>query len=176
MQKPETSTAHPPAGRIACSVREVPHDSPGALAMQEQLSATLLARYGSDGKAGFTDFPAAGSAFAVAFDGEDTPVGCGALRPLPGEAACGEIKRMHARWAGQGIGAAVLAFLESQARHFGYQELKLSTRWANEGAIGFYRSQGYAVCAPFGPYVSRPECACLAKTLTRREPGQAGQS
>jgi ribosomal protein S18 acetylase RimI-like enzyme len=139
--------------------------------MQEELSATLLARYGSDGKAGFADFPAAGSAFAVAFDGEDTPVGCGALRPLPGDAACGEIKRMHARSPGQGIGAAVLAFLESQARRFGYRELKLSTRWANEGAIGFYRSQGYAVCAPFGPYVSRPECACLAKALTQREPG-----
>lgn len=165
MLNPETTTAPLPAGRSAWQVSAVPHDSPEALAMQEQLSATLLARYGSDGKAGFADFPDSGSVFAVALDGEGRPVGCGALRPLPGEAACGEIKRMHAASPGQGIGAAVLAFLESKARQFGYQELKLSTRWANEGAIGFYRSQGYAVCAPFGAYASRPECACLAKSI-----------
>lgn len=165
MRHTETTTAPPREGRIAWQVREVPHDSQEALAMQEALSATLLARYGSDGKAGFADFPAAGSAFAVAFDLEGHPAGCGALRPMPGEADVGEIKRMHASSPGQGIGAAVLAFLESRARAFGYRELKLSTRWANEGAIGFYRSQGYAVCTPFGSYVNRPECACLAKTL-----------
>lgn len=161
----DTTTAHARTGRIAWQVREVAHDHPQAIAMQEQLSATLLARYGSDGKAGFADFPAAGSAFAVAFDVEGRAVGCGALRPLPGEADAGEIKRMHASIPGQGIGAAVLAFLESQARGFGYRALKLSTRWANEGAIAFYRAQGYAVCAPFGSYASRPECACLAKAL-----------
>lgn len=171
MPSTETTTAQPRAGRIAWRVREVPHDSPEAITMQEQLSATLLARYGSDGKAGFADFPASGSVFAVAFDDEDGPVGCGALRPLLGEAGCGEIKRMHASEPGQGIGAAVLAFLESRAVRFGYRELKLSTRWANEGAIGFYRSQGYAVCPPFGSYVSRPECACLAKSLAAPSPG-----
>jgi len=146
-------------------VRDARHDSPEAVAMQEQLSALLLVRYGSDGKAGFAEFPAQGSVFVIAYGADGAPVGCGALRPLPGEARCGEIKRMHASLPGQGIGAAVLAFLEQRARSFGYLELKLSTRWANEGAIGFYRAQGFEVCGPFGSYVNRPECACLAKAL-----------
>lgn len=157
----------PKLGSTHCvwQVRATAHDSADALAMQAQLSALLLARYGSDGKAGFADLPAVRSTFAVAYGEDGAPIGCGALRPLPGETGCGEIKRMHASLPGRGIGAAVLAFLEAQARQFGYRELKLSTRWANEGAIGFYRAQGYAVCAPFGSYLSRPECACLAKPL-----------
>lgn len=133
--------------------------------MQEQLSTVLLARYGSDGKAGFAGPPPAGSVFAVAYDSQGMAVGCGAVRPLPGHEGCGEVKRMHASQPRRGIGAAVLDFLESQARAMGYRELKLSTRWANEGAIGFYRSRGFTVCEPFGSYVTRPECACLAKPL-----------
>jgi len=146
-------------------VRAVAHDSPDAVALQEQLSAHLLDRYGSDGKAGFADFPADGSVFAIAYDAACTPVGCGALRPLPGEIGTGEIKRMHASQPGQGIGAAVLAFLEQRARQLGYRRLRLSTRWANEGAIGFYRAQGFVVAEPFGSYVTRPECACMLKVL-----------
>ena len=146
-------------------VHAVPHDSADAVALQERLSAQLLARYGSDGKAGFADFPAEGSVFAVAYDTAGLAVGCGALRPLTGEAGSGEIKRMHASRPGQGIGAAVLAFLEHQARELGYRRLRLSTRWANEGAIGFYRAQGFVVAEPFGSYVTRPECACMLKVL-----------
>lgn len=151
--------------RPQVGVRAVAHDSPDAVVLQEQLSAHLLARYGSDGKAGFADFPSEGSVFAVAYDSAGVPVGCGALRPLPGETGSGEIKRMHASQPGQGIGAAVLAFLEQQAQQLGYRQLRLSTRWANEGAIGFYRAQGFVVAEPFGSYVTRPECACMLKVL-----------
>lgn len=151
--------------RSQIDVRAVAHDSPDAVALQEQLSAHLLALYGSDGKAGFADFAAEGSVFAVAYDSACVPVGCGALRPLTGEAGSGEIKRMHASRPGQGIGAAVLAFLERQAQPLGYRQLRLSTRWANEGAIGFYRAQGFVVAEPYGSYVTRPECACMLKVL-----------
>ncbi|WP_374567301.1 GNAT family N-acetyltransferase [Ideonella sp.] len=155
-----TARLHPPL-----DVRAVAHDSADAVALQEQLSAHLLARYGSDGKAGFADFPGEGSVFAVAYDAAGAPVGCGALRPLAGEAGSGEIKRMHASRPGQGIGAAVLAFLEQQARALGYRRLRLSTRWANEGAIGFYRAQGFVVAEAYGSYATRPECACMLKAL-----------
>jgi GNAT superfamily N-acetyltransferase len=142
-----------------------PPDHPDALAMQEQLSAVLLARYGSDGKAGFVDFPAEASVFAVAHDSAGRPVGCGALRPLAGEAGVGEIKRMHAAVPGSGIGSVVLAFLEDQARAFGYRTLRLSTRRANEAALAFYRARGFVECAPYGGYVGRDECACLGKPV-----------
>ncbi|HEX5686990.1 MAG TPA: GNAT family N-acetyltransferase [Ideonella sp.] len=146
-------------------VRAVAHDSAEAILLQEQLSAHLLARYGSDGKAGFADFPADGSVFAVAYDPQGLALGCGALRPIAGDAGSGEVKRMHASQPGRGIGKAVLGFLEQQARQLGYRRLRLSTRWANEGAIAFYRAQGFATSAPYGSYVTRPECACMLKLL-----------
>lgn len=144
-----------------------PHDSPDALALQEALSAGLKARYGSDGKAGFTGFVAgrAGHVFAVARDAAGLAVGCGALLPLAGEPGCGEIKRMYASRPGQGIGTGVLAFLEEQARAAGYRRLVLSTRHANAGALAFYRSQGFTDRPGYGPYAKRPECACLEKRL-----------
>ena len=157
----------PPAARHGVTVDAEPHDSPDALALQAALSARLKARYGSDGKAGFAGFTAGagGTAFAVARDAAGLAVGCGALLPLAAEPGCGEIKRMYASQPGQGIGGRVLAFLEDQARAAGYRHLKLSTRHANTGALSFYRSQGFSDTPSYGPYATRPECACLAKPL-----------
>jgi GNAT superfamily N-acetyltransferase len=154
----------------ALSVAAEPHDSPDAIALQEALSAELKARYGSDGKAGFAGFgaaatQAAGAVFAVARDAAGRPVGCGALLPLAGEPARGEIKRMYALQPGRGIGAQVLAFLEAQARTAGYDTLTLSTRHANTAAVAFYRVRGFTDTPNYGPYATRPECICLAKPL-----------
>ncbi|MBT9599245.1 MAG: GNAT family N-acetyltransferase [Vitreoscilla sp.] len=146
-------------------VRPEPRDSPDALALQEALSAELLARYGSDGKAGFAEPPAPGSVFAVARDAHGAAVGCGALRALAGEPGVGEIKRMHATRPGADIGRTLLAYLEHEAWLLGHRQLKLSTRLANVGAVAFYRACGYAECAPFGRYAGRPESTCLQKSL-----------
>jgi ribosomal protein S18 acetylase RimI-like enzyme len=150
------------------TVEAEPHDGTDARALQEALSAQLKARYGSDGKAGFAGFTAgaAGTVFAVARDAAGLAVGCGALLPLAGAPGCGEVKRMYAAQPGQGIGASVLAFLEQQARAAGYRRLVLSTRHANEGALAFYRAQGFTDTPSYGPYTTRPECACLAKPLS----------
>jgi ribosomal protein S18 acetylase RimI-like enzyme len=152
-------------GPAGLQVMPEPQDSPDALALQEALSAELLARYGSDGKAGFAEPPAPGSVFAVARDAHGAAVGCGALRALAGEAGVGEIKRMHATRPGAGIGRTLLAYLEHEAWLLGHRQLKLSTRLANVGAGAFYRACGYAECAPFGRYASRRESTCLMKTL-----------
>lgn len=158
----------PPATRHGIiTVDTEAHDSPDALALQEALSTELKARYGSDGKAGFAGFDAGagGAAFAVARDAAGLAVGCGALLPLASEPGNGEIKRMYASQPGQGIGALVLAFLAARARAAGYRHLKLSTRHANAGAIAFYRSKGFSDTPNYGPYATRPECACLVKAL-----------
>lgn len=149
------------------TVHAEPHDSPDALALQEALSARLKTRYGSDGKAGFAGFAPgqAGHVFALARDASGLAVGCGALLPLAGEPGCGEIKRMYAAQPGEGIGAAVLAFLEQQARATGHRRLVLSTRHANTGALAFYRAQGFIDMPSYGPYAMRPECACMEKRL-----------
>jgi GNAT superfamily N-acetyltransferase len=160
----------------AFTVRACRADHPDALAMQGQLSAMLLARYGSDGKAGFADFAdEAGAVFAVAYGTGGEPVGCGALRPLRSLPRTGEIKRMHAMRPGQGIGSAVLGFLEDEARRLGYRQLCLSTRRANHAALAFYQGRGFGACAPYGHYVGRAESACLSKALGSSGQGDAVQ-
>lgn len=160
-----TSVMFKRLGPGGTEVRPVPHDSPDARAMQNALSDHVQARYGSDGRAGFADFPAQGSVFALARDSAGTPRGCGALRPLAGEPGTGEIKRMYAAQPGQGIGRQLLRYLEQEAWLIGYRRLKLETRWANEGAVAFYRAHGYAPCKNYGPYVGRPEAACFEKSI-----------
>ena len=152
-------------GPAGLQVRPTRHDAPDAVALQEGLSALLQERYASDGKAGFAEFPAEGSAFVVAYEAGGAAVGCGALRPMAGGPGCGEIKRMFAARPGQGIGRALLAYLEHEAWLLGYRRLRLETRWANEAAVAFYRACGYAIGEAYGSYRGRSESACFEKLL-----------
>lgn len=138
----------------------------------DTLSADLLARFGSDGRRGLDGWEAVAgrSAFALArLNGE--PVGCGAIRPLDSVTGSAEIKRMYAVPGSFGVGAAVLAWLEDQARALGYHQLVLETRWANDRACAFYRRHGYRVTGNYGPYVGRAESACFAKRLSPQHTG-----
>lgn len=147
-------------------VRREPHDSADARALQDALSAQLLARYASSGQAGFADFDPAHGAFVVARDAQGRAVGCGALRPLPERGPrCAELKRLYAAEGRQGVGRAVLQFLEHEAALLGFAELALETRHANTGALAFYRAHGYAPIDNYGRYAGRPESACLARLL-----------
>lgn len=83
-----------------------------------------------------------------------TPLGCGALKPLPGERAY--IKRMwispSAR--GLGLGRMLLRALEDEARALGYRSVCLETNKALEEAQQLYRTAGYEEVRPFNdePY------------------------
>ena len=91
---------------------------------------------------------------------------CAALRPL-GEAdsTTAELKRMFARPGNAGVGAALLAHAETQARQLGYRDMVLSTRVVNARAVAFYRKHGYAIVAPWGKYVGAAQSVCLGKLL-----------
>jgi GNAT superfamily N-acetyltransferase len=71
------------------------------------------------------------------------PVGCGALRQI--EADVGEIKRMwlHPDVRGLGLGARLLAALESAARQARQRELRLDTNERLGEAIALYEAAGY---------------------------------
>lgn len=141
-------------------------DDAAVTPLLDALSADLLARFGSDGRRGLDGWAAVAgqSAFALArLNGQ--PVGCGAVRPLDGVADTAEIKRMYALPGSAGVGAALLGWLEDQARCLGYQRLVLETRWANDRAIAFYRCHGYRVTDHYGPYIGRSESACFTKNL-----------
>lgn len=140
---------------------------PDAQLLLDELSATLLRINGDSGRSSF-DVEAATprGGFYLARDGAGTLQGCAALRPL-GEAdsAIGELKRMYARPGGTGVGAALLAHVEAQARRHGYQALHLSTRVANGRAVAFYARHGYVPVLAWGKYVGAAQSTCLGKTL-----------
>jgi GNAT superfamily N-acetyltransferase len=140
--------------------------SADTVALLEELSATLARITGDSGKASFDpgDVRAERARFVVARGDDGYAVGCGALRPLDQDIA--EVKRMYARSGASGIGSAILAFLESEARRLGYKALWLETRLVNARAIDFYERHGYRRRANFGKYVGNAAAVCFEKVLS----------
>ncbi|MCC2547325.1 GNAT family N-acetyltransferase [Hymenobacter sp. BT175] len=133
----------------------------------DALSEELGARFGSDGRASFTEWLSDDPRylFLLAWQ-EGEAVGCGAVRPLAEGEGVGEVKRMFAKYSRQGIGETVLRGLELAARQAGYTELWLETRVANTEACRFYLKNGYQRRENYGRYVGRANSACFGKPLT----------
>jgi len=139
------------------------HDD--ARVLVEELSDVLALITGASGKASYStdDARVARSLFVVARGEDGRMLGCGALRPLDGDV--GEVKRMYARPGTKGVGAALLAYIEHEARALGYRELWLETRRINTRAVAFYIGHGYVEMPNYGKYAGRPEAVCFRKTF-----------
>ena len=92
--------------------------------------------------------------FFVARLGE-AAVGCGAVALFEGYA---EVKRMYTRESvrGRGVGKALLARIEQDARAAGKPILRLETGTLQAAAIGLYEQCGFRSCGAFGPYAALP--------------------
>lgn len=136
-----------------------------AQALIDELSDTLARITGDSGRASFDPGEVRGekALFVVARDLDGRAVGCGAFRPLQGGIA--ELKRMYARPDTAGVGSAVLAYMEVEARRIGYSALWLETRLVNRRAVTFYERHGYTRIENFGKYVGNPKAVCLEKRL-----------
>ena len=131
----------------------------------EYLAAELSHITGSSGESNFKldDVMAPGARWVIARDASQTPVGCGAFRPV--SATTAELKRMFSSRTHPGIGTAILTWLEQAARELGYQELCLETRVVNTRAVDFYLKQGYQKIPNYGVYVGRDDAVCFAKRI-----------
>lgn len=91
--------------------------------------------------------------FTASNDGE--VVGCAGIAFYPD---FGEIKRMFVRqpWRGRGAAQALLAQLESTGRAAGLSRLRLETGIHQLAALKFYEREGFAPCAAFEPYTTKP--------------------
>ena len=146
--------------------------SPTAYALIAALNAELTGAYPEPGATHFRLDPGEvaegrGAFLVVRLDGR--PVACGALRRL--EEGTGELKRMYVApdERGRGIGRALLAALEEEARRLGLARLVLETGTRQTQAIALYRRAGFERIPAYGEYVSSPTTSvCMGKELPPR--------
>jgi len=145
---------------------ETDPNSPDAVLMMEELSQVLEAITGNSGRHSFdtSDVCVPRSLFALAYNENKEPVGCGAIRPINNGVA--ELKRMYAKTKARGVGTEILGFLESKAQSHGYTAIWLETRLINRQAVSFYEKRGYIRIPNYGKYVNNPEAVCFEKKLT----------
>lgn len=106
---------------------------------------------------------AAGIHFFVARVGSET-LGCIALAEKEGY---GEVKSMFVDDAarGQGVGAALFAHLEDEARGLSLPILRLETGNTLYAAHRLYQRHGFTQRGPFGDYADSPASLFMEKTL-----------
>jgi putative acetyltransferase len=101
--------------------------------------------------------------FLVARRGPEA-LGCGAVVVTSEQ---GELKRFFVRpeARGQGIGDALVAAAEAQARQSGASVLRLETGVYSAAALALYRRNGFQPIAAFAPYAPDPLSVFMEKLL-----------
>lgn len=114
----------------------------------------------------FDALAASNVVFAVARTEKGRAVACGAVVLGP---QYGELKRMFVlpEARGQGVGRAVLAFLEAEAAAQGCRLFALETGISQPEALALYAGAGYVRGDPFGDYAPDP----FSVLMTKRVPG-----
>jgi GNAT superfamily N-acetyltransferase len=104
--------------------------------------------------------------FFLAYE-NDRPAGCGGVALFCDFA---EVKRMYVRPQARGRGAAdaIMARLIAEAANAGLACLKLETGAAFIPANRFYRRWGFAPCAIFEPYASKPPDTVMASAFLEK--------
>jgi GNAT superfamily N-acetyltransferase len=155
----------------AVSIERADLRSPRALALVQALDAELLSRYPEPGTDHFAldaeEVAPGRGAFLIASRAGEA-VGCGALRRV--EPGVGEIKRMYVCPAarGAGVGLAVLAALEAEARALGLARLLLETGVRQPDAVALYARAGFVPAGAFGAYEDHPLSVFMGKDLGAR--------
>ena len=146
-------------------VAPVPVRDADALRLIAESEAELAALYRPELRHAFSpdQLEAAQVRFFLArLDG--AAVGCGGVAPLDGYA---ELKRIFTTRAarGLGVGRAIVARLETEARDMGRTLLRLETGAASPEAIALYEACGFARRGPFGEYRENGSSVFMEKTL-----------
>lgn len=164
--------------RASLEILPEPFTSPAARALVGALNAELSSIYPEPGSTHFRlepDEVAPGAGIFLVARWNGRPVGCGAVRCIRDAdvirelgAQVGEIKRMYVAPEVRrfGIGKALLAQLEAEARSLGLTRLVLETGNRSPDALALYRREGFTVITAYGEYVASPATSvCMSKAL-----------
>ncbi len=161
-----TATAGDPARDLI--VRPLSYDDPVVRALEAELQAEYVARYGGEDETPVGDgqFDPPDGLFLVGFLGSE-PVASGGFRRYDEDVA--EIKRMYVpeHHRREGLARRLLAELESHAAAAGYRRTVLVTGLRQPEAMALYESSGYERIAPFGVYAGSELVRCFGKDLKR---------
>lgn len=151
---------------LPIELRTVGPDNPDLHQLIAKLDDELLERYPKQGIFGldFNDPKVKQVTFVIAYLGE-TPVGCGAIRPL--DLDCAELKRFYVDpgYRNRGIASRILIFLENTAQALGYRKIRLETGPKQPESIALYEKNGYYAIELFGEYVGCEHSLCYEKNL-----------
>jgi steroid delta-isomerase-like uncharacterized protein len=114
----------------------------------------------------------AGAVWLADIDG--TVAGCVAVRPRAKDRA--EMKRLYVRPAfrGSGVGRALAEHVLAEAAEMGYRRVCLDTLPSMTGAIGLYRSLGFAEVEPYC-YNAVPGALFLGRALAEQSAAPDGE-
>ncbi len=152
-------------------IRSVPWGDDVASALRDAQQTEIEIRYETpDSEPGPKPTASDITLFLVAYDvpddGDELPVGCGALRAL--DSMHGEIKRMYVipERRGTGISTRLLAALEGEARGLGWDRVVLETGDRQPDAMRLYEREGYTRIPNFGYYADSELSICYEKVFT----------
>jgi putative acetyltransferase len=152
-------------------IRKTAWSDPGAMDLREAQRVEIEARYGApDSEPGPPPTARDITAFFVAYDDSDHPVGCGGLRELPGNEA--EVKRMFVAPShrGTGVSSAILLELERFGHERGWSRLVLETGDRQPDAVRFYEREGFTRIPNFAYYADSANSLCFEKPLFAIDP------
>ena len=141
---------------MSISIELVPAPTPEARQLLAELDDILGAAYEPEQRHALSieQLFQPGILFFIArLNGE--AVGCGGVAFA---ADFAEVKRMYTRQAarGRGVGKALLARIDAEARSAGRRVLRLETGVQQGAAIGLYQRWGFRRRGPFGDYADLP--------------------
>ena len=144
------------AGVMSIAVERLSGPTPEAVALIAELDGVLGAVYEPEQRHGLSIeqvFEPHIRFFVAWLAGE--AVGCGAVALFDDYA---EVKRMYTRESARarGVGKALLARIEQEARAAGKPMLRLETGTLQTAAIGLYEQCGFRACGAFGHYAALP--------------------
>jgi putative acetyltransferase len=145
------------APNLAVTITRERPDTPEAIALIDELEATLAPHYPPTSRHGYDvqKLIDQGVAFFVIRHG-GAPAGCGGVQLFG--TAYGELKRMYVRPQFRGLGLAKLLIdrLAAHALASGAPLLRLETGIHQHEAVGLYERAGFARVPPFGEYHDDP--------------------